>query len=85
MTLMQILSVLIGKQWIFQDPIGSEVTQEVAKIVLLVWMAPPMNNQGQVTGGAMDILQQIAQTLQRATQLAIVVPQRSAIERMAKY
>ena len=37
-TLMWILSVLIGKQWIVQDPIGSEVTQEVAQIVLLVWM-----------------------------------------------
>ena len=24
---------------------------------------PPMNDQGQATGGAMDILQQIAQTL----------------------
>ena len=33
----------------------------------------------------MDILQQIAQALQRAAQPAAVVPQRSAIERMAKY
>ena len=47
--------------------------------------APPMNDQGQVTGGAMDILQQISQALQRAAQLAIVVPQRSSIERMEKY
>ena len=47
--------------------------------------APLMNDQGQATGGAMDILQQIAQALQRAAQSAIVVPQRSAIERMAKY
>ena len=47
--------------------------------------APPMNDQGQVTGGAMDILQQIAQALQRAAQPAAVVPQRSAIERMEKY
>ena len=47
--------------------------------------APPINDQGQATGGVMDILQQIAQALQRTTQLATVVPQRSAIERMAKY
>ena len=33
----------------------------------------------------MDILQQIAQALQRETQPAAVVSQRSAIERMAKY
>ena len=33
----------------------------------------------------MDILQQIAQALQRAAQPAAVVPQRSAIERMTKY
>ena len=41
--------------------------------------------QGQVVGSAMDILQQIAQALQRVAQPAAVVPQRSAIERMAKY
>ena len=35
---------------------------------------PPMNDQGQATGGAMDILKQIAQALQRATQSAAVVP-----------
>ena len=44
-----------------------------------------MNDQGQATGGAMDILQQIAQALQRAAQQVAVVPQRSAIERMEKY
>ena len=33
----------------------------------------------------MDILQQIAQALQRAPQLAVVVPQQLAIERMEKY
>ena len=33
----------------------------------------------------MDILQQIAQALLRTVQPAVVVPQRSAIERMAKY
>ena len=44
-----------------------------------------MNDQGQAIGGAMDILQQIAQALQRAVQPAAVVPQRSAIERMANY
>ena len=47
--------------------------------------APPMNGQGQAIGGAMDILQQIAQALQRVAQLATVVPRRSTIERMAKY
>ena len=46
---------------------------------------PLMNNQGQATGGAMDILQQIAQALQRAAQPTAVGPHRSAIERMAKY
>ena len=47
--------------------------------------APPMNDQGQAIGSAMDILQQIAQALQRAAQPTAVVPQRSAIKRMAKY
>ena len=47
--------------------------------------APSICEQGQAAGGAMDILQQIAQTLQRAAQPAIVVPQRSAIEIMTKY
>ena len=47
--------------------------------------APPMNDQGQATRGSMDTLRQIAQTLQRAAQLVIVVPQRSTIERMEKY
>ena len=46
---------------------------------------PSMNDQGKATEGAMDILQQIAQALQRAAQPAAFVPQRSAIERMAKY
>ena len=36
--------------------------------------APSIHKQGQVAGGAMDILQQIAQTLQRAIQPAAVVP-----------
>ena len=47
--------------------------------------APPMNDQGQATGGAMDILQRIAQALQRAAQPVVVVPQWLTIERMAKY
>ena len=47
--------------------------------------APSIHEQGQATGGTMDILQQIAQALQIATQPAAVVPQRSAIKRMAKY
>ena len=55
-----------------QDPIGLEVTQEVAQIALLVWrvgkrpMLHQFHEQGQAAGGAMDILQQIAQALQRA-------------------
>ena len=47
--------------------------------------APSIHEQGQATGGDMDILQQIAQALQRAAQPAVVVPHRSAIERMKKY
>ena len=47
--------------------------------------APSISDQGQAVGSAMDILQQIAQALQRATQLVAVVPQQSAIERMKKY
>ena len=47
--------------------------------------APSIREQGQAARGAMDILQQIAQALQRAAQPAAVVPQRSAIKRMAKY
>ena len=47
--------------------------------------APPMNESEPAAKGAIDILQQLAQALQRATQPAAVVPQRSAIERMARY
>ena len=47
--------------------------------------APPMNEPEQVVGGTMAILQQLAQALQRAGQPAAYVPQRSAIERMARY
>ena len=47
--------------------------------------APPVNEPEQVAGGAIDIHQQLAQALQRAAQPAIVAPQRSAIERMARY
>ena len=47
--------------------------------------APSIHEQGQAAGGTMDILQQISQALQRATQPATVVPQRFAIERMEKY
>ena len=47
--------------------------------------APSIREQGQAAGGVMDILQLIAQALQRAAQTAAVVPQRSAIERMGKY
>ena len=44
-----------------------------------------MNDQGQAIEGSMDILQQIAQTLQRVVQPTAIVPQRSTIERMEKY
>ena len=36
--------------------------------------APSMHEQGQATEGTIDILQQIAQALQRVTQPAIVSP-----------
>ena len=36
--------------------------------------SPPMNDQGQATGGAIDILQQIAQALEKAVQPVAVVP-----------
>ena len=47
--------------------------------------APSIHEQGQAAGGTMDILQKIAQALQRAAQPAAVVSHRSAIERMEKY
>ena len=47
--------------------------------------APPKNEPEQVVGGTMGILQQLAQTLQRAGQPAATAPQRSAIERMPRY
>ena len=47
--------------------------------------APPMNEPEQVVGGTKGILQQLAQALQRAWQPAAIAPQRSAIERMARY
>ena len=47
--------------------------------------APPMNELEQVVGGTMDILQQLAQALQRAGQPAVITPQRPAIERMERY
>ena len=46
---------------------------------------PPMNEPELAAGSAIDILQQLAQALQRATQLVAVTPQRSAIERMTRY
>ena len=36
---------------------------------------PPVNEPKQVGGGIMGILQQLAQALQRATQLIVVAPQ----------
>ena len=47
--------------------------------------APPMNESEPAAGGAIDILQQLAQVLQTAAQPAAAAPQRSAIERMARY
>ena len=47
--------------------------------------APPTNEPEQVVGGTMGILQQLAQALQKAGQPAATAPQRSAIERMARY
>ena len=47
--------------------------------------APLIHEQGEAARGAIDILQQIAQALQRAAQPAAVAPQRSAIKRMARY
>ena len=46
---------------------------------------PPINEPEQVAGGTIGILQQLAQALQRAGQPAVITPQRSAIERMARY
>ena len=36
--------------------------------------APPVNESEQVVGGTMDILQQLAQALQRARQPAAIAP-----------
>ena len=47
--------------------------------------APPIHQQEPTMGGTMEILQQITQALQGATQPATVAPQRSATERMARY
>ena len=47
--------------------------------------APPTNELEQVVGGTIGILQQLAQALQRAGQPAAIAPQRSTIERMARY
>ena len=47
--------------------------------------APSIHEQGQAKGGTIDILQQIAQALQRATQPATVAPQQLDIERIARY
>ena len=41
--------------------------------------APSIREQGQATESAMDILQQIAQAIQRVAQPAAIVPQQSAI------
>ena len=46
---------------------------------------PLMNEPEPAVEGAIDILQQLAQALQKAAQPAEVAPQRLAIERMARY
>ena len=46
--------------------------------------APLVNEQKQVVGGTMGILQQLAQALQRAGKQTAIASQRSAIERMAR-
>ena len=47
--------------------------------------APSIHEQVQAVGGTIDIFQQIAQALQRKAQPTVIAPQRSAIERMARY
>ena len=47
--------------------------------------SPSIHEQGQAIGGFVNILQQIAQALQRAVQLVQVIPQQAVIEKMAKY
>ena len=47
--------------------------------------APSIHEQVQAVGGTIDIFQQIAQALQRKAQPVVISPQRSAIERMARY
>ena len=47
--------------------------------------APSIHEQRQAAGGDVDILQQIAQALQRAVPLVQVIPQRAIIEIMEKY
>ena len=64
------------------------MTRGLAQIVLLVWQAsyaPPMNEPEQVAGGTIGILQQLVQALQKAGKPAAIAPNRSAIERMARY
>ena len=47
--------------------------------------APPLHQQEPTMGGTMEILQQIAHSLQGAAQPTAVAPQRFAIERMTRY
>ena len=47
--------------------------------------APSIHEEGQVVGGTMDILQQIAQALQRAVQPSQVIPKKKEIGRMERY
>ena len=47
--------------------------------------ASSIHEKGQAVGGTIDILQKIAQALQRAAQPTAVTPQWSAIMRMARY
>ena len=47
--------------------------------------ASPIHQHEPTMGGTIDILQQIAQALQRAAQPVAAAPKRFAIERMARY
>ena len=47
--------------------------------------APTIHEQGQAIGATIDILQQIAKALQRATQPTQVAPKRATIKKMEKY
>ena len=69
----------------FRGDSGSRLNSPASMEGRQVSHALLIREQGQAVGSAMDILKQIAQALQRLAQPAVVVSQRSAIERMEKY